>query len=346
MTKQDYAVRAYRTETKFDSRDNLMSQLDVQVPADALEFLRAAHNAQDSKDVTFTVQVVNTKDGDYRTLKFTSKGSKMKDFVPVATLEKWCDAHDNLTALFDRAAYELNLIVEVRERKPDAEPLFGDDDQTTQPTPPETVVAGVLNAPKEVLALPAGEDIQDAEFTTAPTEAEETPEQFVARCNQAQLATLMESAGFDVTDWDDPKRDQEQDAAEWRELLLKNWVRVEGTGGWAMVKDQFANPLPEIDPFEGEDVPFGPAQPVAPVTTEAEAAEVMDMLEACSSDQLNRLLKAADVSVALMRAKVPSPAAQNMARIKLLKNWHKVEGTDALAQVKAELAQQNGGEVA
>lgn len=259
--KHDYTVRAYRTETKYDTRDNLMSLLDVQVPADALEFLRAAHNAQDSKDVTFTVVVVNTKDGDFRRLKFASKGSKMKDFVPVATLEKWCDPHDNLTALFSHE-YELNLMVEVRERQvPDAKPLF--EEEGEQPGTPDTVKAGVLNAPKEVLALPAAEDVQDAEFNTeeAPAEAQETPEQFLARCDLSQLSILMEAAGYDVTDWDDAKRTPAQEAAEWRELLLKDWVRVEGTGGWAMVKDQLEHPLPVFDNgevFEGEDMPFGP----------------------------------------------------------------------------------------
>lgn len=250
--KHDYTVRAYRTETKYDTRDNLMSLLDVQVPADALEFLRAAHNAQDSKDVTFTVVVVNTKDGDFRRLKFTSKGSKMKDFVPVATLEKWCDPHDDLTALFSHE-YELSLVVEVRERQtPDAKPLF--EDEGERPETPDTVRAGVLNAPKETLALPAPDEVQDAEFKPA----EDSPEAFLARCNMGQLSILMESAGYDVTNWDDPKSSNEQDMAEWRDLLAKNWERVEGTGGWAMVKDQFANPLPEMNPFEGEDMPFGP----------------------------------------------------------------------------------------
>ncbi|AWN22186.1 hypothetical protein DKM44_02175 [Deinococcus irradiatisoli] len=172
--KKDYAVRAYRTETKYDTHDDLISLLDVQVPAEALEFLRSAHNAQDSKDVTFTVQVANRTDGDFRKLAFTSKGSKMKDFVPVATLQKWFNAADNLTSLFDMAAFELTLIVEVREAQQGSPELFeepaAEEGETIPPTmqqgsPPR--MAGVLNAPKEMQALPAPEDadIEDADFT-------------------------------------------------------------------------------------------------------------------------------------------------------------------------------------
>ncbi|WP_161883929.1 hypothetical protein [Deinococcus alpinitundrae] len=171
--KNDYAVRAYRTETKYDTHDELVSVMDVQVPAEALEFLRSAHNAQDSKDVTFTVQVANRTDGDFRKLAFTSKGSKMKDFVPVATLQKWFNAADNLTSLFDMAAYELTLIVEVREAQQGSPELFEEPEQPgeeSEPTPPNMRqgspprLAGVLNAPKEVQALPSS-DIEDADFT-------------------------------------------------------------------------------------------------------------------------------------------------------------------------------------
>ncbi|MFC6591700.1 hypothetical protein ACFP81_06520 [Deinococcus lacus] len=158
--KQVYTVRAHRTETKYDAKDNLISLLDVQVPADAVEFLRSAHYAQEHKDVTFNLRVVNATDGDYRTLKFTSKGSKMKDFVPVATLQKWADSHDDLNSLFDYGL-ELELQVEVRERNQDGPGLFDEGEET------ETLQAGVLNAPKGVLALPGGEDIEDAEFEEA-----------------------------------------------------------------------------------------------------------------------------------------------------------------------------------
>lgn len=184
--KHEYAVRAYRTETKYDSRDDLISLLDVQVPADALEFLRAAHNAQDSKDVTFTVQVVNRTDGQFRKLAFTSKGSKMKDFVPVATLEKWCNPHDNLTSLFDSSEYELLLIVQVREAQQDGPGLFDQVDEAAEeseaqgPTPgplwqgSPPRLAGVLNAPREVQALPTP-DIEEAEFTVHQEEGEHDP---------------------------------------------------------------------------------------------------------------------------------------------------------------------------
>ncbi|MBZ9712221.1 hypothetical protein [Deinococcus multiflagellatus] len=223
--KNEYLVRAHRTETKLDTRDNLMSQLDVQVPADALEFLRAAHNAQETKDVTFQVQVVNTRDGDYRTLKFTSKGSKMKDFVPVATLEKFCDPHDNLTALFDRAAFELNLIVEVKERqRPDAKPLFEEEEQE-----PTVIVAGVLNAPKEVLALPGTEDIQDAEFVDA------FPAAFLDACTADQLGQLFAHLNFGKLT--DPT---EEELAGARAKLLKYWHLLEGTNIVAKIRDEQA----------------------------------------------------------------------------------------------------------
>lgn len=219
--KNDYAVRAYRTETKYDTRDNLMSVLDVQVPAEALEFIRAAHNAQDSKDVTFTVQVVNLIDGDFRTLKFTSKGSKMKDFVPVATLEKWCDPHDNLTALFDRVTYSLNLIVEVRERQPDAEPLFDDNQQ------PDTVNAGVLNAPKTTLALPSG-DIQDAEFFDVQA--------FLEGLNVAQLNELLTALDF----WVIPDQPNAMELGAAYTRLKDNWSKLEGSDLLAQIKAELA----------------------------------------------------------------------------------------------------------
>ncbi|GGO32621.1 hypothetical protein [Deinococcus humi] len=166
--QNEYTVRAYRTETKYDTHDDLISLLDVQVPADALEFLRAAHNAQDSKEVTFTVRVAQRSDGDFRKLVFTSKGSKMKDFVPVATLQKWANAGDNLNSLFDASRYELALIVQVHEADKGAG-LFDQDEEQPEDDQPQTVAMGVLNAPKEVQALPSSE-AQDAEFRFMDTD--------------------------------------------------------------------------------------------------------------------------------------------------------------------------------
>ncbi|EYB68909.1 hypothetical protein DEIPH_ctg013orf0011 [Deinococcus phoenicis] len=285
---QLYTVRAYRTETKYNAKDDLISLLDVQVPADALEFLRAAHNAQDSKDVTFTVQVTDREDGEFRKLAFTSKGSKMKDFVPVATLEKWHNSHDNLTELFDHVTYELALIVQVRELQ-EGPGLFEEEQ-------PEAVAAGVLNAPKEVLALPAPE-VEDAEFqdweTTARAllaacgpaqlaellaalglpalpaaaigeEQEEARRRllkvlhvldgtallksvqaeveaiaaFLARCSMKHLADLLEEAGYDPTSWDDPKRTDDEDMAEWREIIRHHWAQLQGTETFEQVRQQ------------------------------------------------------------------------------------------------------------
>lgn len=286
---QHYPVRAHRTETKYNPKDDLISLLDVQVPAEALEFLRAAHEAQGSKDVTFTVQVTDREDGDFRKLAFTSKGSKMKDFVPVASLEKWHNSHDNLTELFDHVTYELALIVQVREMQ-DGPGLFEEPQ-------PEPVAAGVLNAPKEVLALPAPE-VVEAEFqdwaTTArellavcgrevladllaalnlpalPAAATDVEQEearrrllpvlhvlngtdllkgvqarvevvtgFLARCSMAQLSALLEEAGYDASSWDDPKRTDEEDAAEWRQLIARHWDELQGTEAladvWAQV---------------------------------------------------------------------------------------------------------------
>lgn len=233
--KHDYQVRAHRTETKYDTRNDLVSILDLQVPADSLEFLRAAHNAQDSKDVTWTVQVVDTTDGDYRKLTFTSKGSKMKDFVPVATLEKYCDPHDNLTALFDRAAFELNLIVEVKERqRPDAKPLFEEE----EPEVPGVIVAGVLNAPKEVLALPGTDDVQDAEFVDA------FPAAFLDACTADQLGELFAHLNFgQLTD------PTEEELAGARVKLLKYWHLLEGTAIVAKIRHQQAM---DLGPTDGE----------------------------------------------------------------------------------------------
>ncbi|GAA5514794.1 hypothetical protein Dcar01_03555 [Deinococcus carri] len=221
---QHYTVCAYRTETKYNAKDDLISLLDVQVPADALEFLRAAHSAQDSKDVTFTIQVTNREDGEFRKLAFTSKGSKMKDFVPVATLEKWHNSHDNLTELFDHVSYELALIVQVRELQ-EGPGLFGEE--------PEAMAAGVLNAPKDVLALPAPE-VEDAEFTPA----EDTPEAFLARCSMKHLSDLLVEAGYDPTDWDDPKRSDEEDMAEWREIICHHWEQLQGTETLSEIRAQ------------------------------------------------------------------------------------------------------------
>jgi len=233
--KHEYNVRAYHAETKYDTRDNLMSYLDVQVPADALEYLRAAHKAQDSKDVTFTVQVISTVDGDFRTLKFNSKGSKMKDFVPVAALEKWCDTSDNLTALFDRASYELNLIVEVRERKPNADPLFKDE----QPQAPAVVAAGVLKAPKDLQALPSSEDVQDAEFHDADAAA------LLDACTPEQLARMFDALNFGKLT--DPTDEELQGA---RAKLLKFWHLLSPTELVASIRREQAL---DLGPTDGEE---------------------------------------------------------------------------------------------
>ncbi|MBB6016774.1 hypothetical protein ACFP9V_19300 [Deinococcus radiopugnans] len=230
--KSEYTVRAYRTETKYDTHDDLISLLDVQVPADALEFLRAAHNAQDSKDVTFTVRVAQRSDGDFRKLVFTSKGSKMKDFVPVATLQKWANAGDDLNSLFDAARFELALIVQVQEPGKGAG-LF-EEAEEQQPEAPQTVTVGVLNAPKEIQALPSSET-EDAEFTPI-TEDADSPEAFLARCAMDDLSTLLQAVGYDPTDWDDPKSSDEKDMAEWRGIILKHWPDLVGTEVLAEVR--------------------------------------------------------------------------------------------------------------
>lgn len=113
-----------------------------------------------------------------------------------------------------------------------------------------------------------------AETEVRPSpETEETPAEFLARCNAGQLSMLMEAAGYDVTDWDDPKRSNDEDMAEWRDLLAHNWERVENTAGMVQVRNQLSDPLsiqaeaanhhqpaslsPD-DLFEGDDMPFGP----------------------------------------------------------------------------------------
>ena len=354
MEKHSMNVNAYRTETSFTTKGELVSTVELIVPAEEVQILREMHSLQEIRPVAYLLSVAHRETGEHRELNLHSKGSKMKDFVPVVILTKRAESSDDLNSLFDASAFELTLNVEVAK---DEAPLYDEQEgEEGQPAPaaPEPIVAGVLNAPKEVLALPAGEDVQDAEFTTveAPAEAQDTPEQFVARCDLSQLSILMEAAGYDVTDWDDAKRTPDQEAAEWRELLLKDWVRVEGTGGWAMVKDQLANPLPAFDNgevFEGEDMPFGPEDKaeVKPITTESEAEGALRMLEACDRDQLGRLAKAANITLLLMRFKAPSEAALTTGRLKLLENWHKLEGTDVLAQVKAELARNpEGGDAA
>ncbi len=181
--KNEYPVRAHRTETKYDTKDQLMTLLDLQVPSDALEFLREAHVAQESKYVTFRLCVRAQRDGDWRYLSFNSKGSKMKDFVPVVTLEKFASSHDDVNSLFDPSLVELVLMVEVQEPRS----LFGEGDgeegegqdqgeldaagaeaEADGPTVAGYTPMGVLNAPaREAHALPSTEqpDVVDADFT-------------------------------------------------------------------------------------------------------------------------------------------------------------------------------------
>ncbi|WP_019585262.1 hypothetical protein [Deinococcus apachensis] len=75
----------------------------------------------------------------------------------------------------------------------------------------------------------------------------ETAEQFLARATFGQLSTLLQAIGYDPTDWDDPKSSDDQDAAEWRELLLKDWDRVVASGA--------LEGMYEVE----EDLPFPPS---------------------------------------------------------------------------------------
>ena len=119
--KRSLPVRAFRTETGHTAKDELMSTLEVVVPAEEVKFLRDMHRLQDVRPVAYTVRVTERETGEARDLSFHSKGSKMKEFVPVQVLLKASEPTDDLNALFDGNAYEVTLDIEVIQEKA---PLF------------------------------------------------------------------------------------------------------------------------------------------------------------------------------------------------------------------------------
>lgn len=162
MEKHSMNVNAYRTETRFTSKGELVSTVELIVPAEHVLTLREMHNLQEIRPVTYLLAIANRDSGEQRELNLHSKGSKMKDFVPVVVLTKRAEPSDDLNSLFAAETYELTLNVEVAK---DEAPLFDEEEQQEpEPEQPAPVMAGVLNAPKEVQALPAPEDVQDAEF--------------------------------------------------------------------------------------------------------------------------------------------------------------------------------------
>lgn len=111
-------VSAFRTETGYTAKNELFSILEVIVPADEVKFLRDMHRLQDSQNVRYDLSITERDSGETRALRFHSKGSKMKDFVPVAVLVKASEPDDALNALFDSDTYELTLNVELVDDAP------------------------------------------------------------------------------------------------------------------------------------------------------------------------------------------------------------------------------------
>jgi hypothetical protein len=211
--KQEISVTAHRAVTEYDKDQNLISTLELRVPADELEFMGEVLEAmRDDKDVTSTLVVRTVDDGTPRRLALKLKASKMKDFVPVAVFTKYGNAHDNLTELFSTGRYgrfELTLIVEIIEDKDDQDAL---DFEAAR-------VAPAVEEPEHVAQeRMLGEGCPHC--PDAPDRRQLEAEHYLSTLGYDQTCDLLASSGIDPTDWDDPVQSQEQDLAEMRAQLL------------------------------------------------------------------------------------------------------------------------------
>lgn len=216
MEKHSMNVNAYRTETSFTTKGELVSTVELIVPAEEVQILREMHSLQEIRPVAYLLSVAHRETGEHRELNLHSKGSKMKDFVPVVILTKRAESSDDLNSLFDASTFELTLNVEVAK---DEAPLY-DEQEGEQP---DTVNAGVLNAPKTTLALPSG-DIQDAEFFDVQA--------FLEGLNVAQLNELLTALDF----WVIPDQPNAMELGSAWTRLKDNWAKLEGTDLLAQIK--------------------------------------------------------------------------------------------------------------
>lgn len=217
--RHELTVTAYNAATGYDTKENLISTIELRIPPEELEFMREALRAEeDDKDVRSTLVIRSKADGEPRKLSLTLKNSKMKNFVPVAIFTKYGHAHDNLTQLFDTGWYgghELLLIMEIIEERQQEELDFD-----AEPVTP-TWVLDQLRADDLALermldeGCPHCPDAHDPEYLGAL--------RHIDLCTADELCELLEHVGFDPTSWDDPKRTQAQDMAEWRLLLAARW---------------------------------------------------------------------------------------------------------------------------
>lgn len=109
--------------------------LHLELPSGSdLEFLQKAHRItkqRDSREVV-TFELIVYSQGDRRTWRMTSKGSKTKDFKVVAVVERHFNAYDRTELLFDPAdpqAVELILEVEIVEPETPLFPGRRDEDE-------------------------------------------------------------------------------------------------------------------------------------------------------------------------------------------------------------------------
>ncbi|GGR00112.1 hypothetical protein [Deinococcus ruber] len=215
--KQELNVTAHRVVTEYDKDQYLLSTIELRVPAEELEFMGDVLEAmRDDKDVRSTLVVRDLHDGEPRRLSLKLKASKMKDFVPVAVFTKFGSTHDNLTELFSTGPYgdyELLLLIEVIEAKDDQDELDfeGEREPVERPYDLDAAVSGMV--------AEGCPHCPDLHFDPAYLGAE----RHLALCNAEELCQLLESIGIDPTRWDDPKRDQQQDMAEQRKVLLSRW---------------------------------------------------------------------------------------------------------------------------
>lgn len=119
--KETMTVKLDALKHEYDRDGYPFTTLHLELPSGTdLKFLQKAHRLARKDDgrqeITFKLKVYS--DGDRRTWKLTSKGSKTKDFKVVAVMERHFDASDRAELLFNPAdprTVELVFEVEIVE---------------------------------------------------------------------------------------------------------------------------------------------------------------------------------------------------------------------------------------